>query len=56
MDRWALKIAALESKKTEYESVLRRELDELDGDFDSLAVLSQELQIRARGVRRQKAA
>jgi hypothetical protein len=56
MDRWALKIAALESKKAEYENVLRRELDELDGDFNSLATLSQELQIRARGIKRQKAA
>jgi hypothetical protein len=56
MERWALKISALETKKTEYESVLRRELDEIDDDLKSLAFLSQELTIRARGVRRQKAA
>jgi hypothetical protein len=56
MERWALKISALDTKKAEYENVLRRELDDLDGDLKSLSFLSQELTIRARGVRRQRAA
>jgi hypothetical protein len=56
MERHILKIAALETKKAEYENVLRRELDEIDGELKSLDYLSQELSIRARGVKRQRAA
>jgi hypothetical protein len=56
MDRWVLKIADLESRKSEYEDILKRELGDLKGEFDSLSCLSQELQIRARGIKRQKAA
>jgi hypothetical protein len=56
MDRWILKISALEAKKGEYESILNRELDELNGELNSLAYLSDELKIRARGLKNQKAA
>jgi hypothetical protein len=56
MERWVLKMASLETKKAEYEGVLRRELDEIDDDLKSLAYLSQELRIRAAGVKRQNAA
>lgn len=48
MDRWVLKIAALEDKKRHYEDLLRKELDELDGEFSTLRMFSQELQIKAR--------
>ena len=56
MDRWVLKIQALEEKKKHYEDVLRRELDGLDDEFATLKFLSQELQVRARNIRLQKAA
>jgi hypothetical protein len=56
MERWALKIQGLEKKKHEYEDVLRRELGELDDDFRSLGFLADELTIRARGIRSQRAA
>lgn len=39
-----------------YETILRRELDGLDEEFSALQLLSQELAIRARGLRFQKAA
>ena len=56
MDRWVLKIEALEEKKKHYESVLRRELNGLDDEFATLKFLSQELQVRAKNIRLQKAA
>ena len=56
MERWVLKISTLEEKKRRYEDVLRRELDGLDDEFDTLKLLSQELSIRARGLRQNKAA
>lgn len=56
MDRWVLKIQALENKKRHYEDVLRRELDGLDDEFSALKLLSQELSIRAQGLRFQRAA
>lgn len=56
MDRWVLKIQALEEKKKHYEGVLRRELDGLDDEFATLKFLSQELQVRAKNIRLQKAA
>jgi hypothetical protein len=56
MDRWVLKIEGLEQKKREYEAILKRELNDIDDEFKSLGYLSQELQIRARGIRRSKAA
>lgn len=56
MDRWVLKIQALEEKKRHYEQVLRRELDGLDDEFSTLKFLSQELQVRAQNLRGRKAA
>jgi len=56
MERWITRIDGLSGKKREYEDVLKRELHELDDDFASLGYLSQELQIRARGIRLNKAA
>ena len=56
MERWVLKVQALEEKKRHYEGVLQRELDGLDDEFSVLKLLSQELQVRARSIRFQKAA
>ncbi len=56
MERWVMKIDALEGKKRHYEQVLRRELDGLDEEFESLKLLSQELSLRASGIRFQRAA
>lgn len=54
MDRWVLKVQALEEKKRHYEKILRRELDGLDDEFSVLKFLSQELQVRANGIRSQR--
>ena len=51
MDRWVLKVQALEEKKRHYEEVLQRELDGLDEEFSILKLFSQELQVRANGIR-----
>jgi len=56
MERWVLKIEGLSAKKREYEDILKQELNEIDEDFSSLGFLSQELQLRARGIRRNNAA
>ena len=56
LERWVVKIAALEEKKKHYEDILRRELDGLDDEFETLKFLSQELSIRARGLRLKRAA
>lgn len=56
MERWVVKIGGLEQKKREYEAVLNHELNAIDDDFSTLSYLSQELQIRSRGLRRSKAA
>ena len=56
LERWVNRIAGLEEKKRHYEEILRRELDGLDDEFDTLKFLSQELSIRARGLRAKKAA
>ena len=56
LERWVVKIASLEEKKRHYEEILRRELDGLDDEFGDLKLLSQELAIRARGLRVKKAA
>jgi len=56
MDRWVLKIRALEEKKKHYEGVLRQELDGLDDEFATLKFLAQELQVRASNIRLQKVA
>ena len=54
MERWVLKVQALEQKKRHYEGVLKRELDGLDDEFSVLKFLSQELQVRANSVRSQR--
>ena len=54
MERWALKVQALEEKKRHYEGVLQRELDGLDDEFSVLKLLSQELQVRANSIRSQR--
>lgn len=54
MERWVLKVQALEEKKRHYEGVLQRELDGLDDEFSVLKLLSQELQVRARSIRSQR--
>ena len=56
LDRWVLKIDSLEEKKRHYETILRRELDGLDDEFTALKGYSQELKIRAQGIRARKAA
>lgn len=56
MERWVLKIEALEQKKRHYEDILRRELTGLDDEFSALKFLGQELSVRAQGLRFRKAA
>lgn len=56
MERWINKISNLEQKKRHYEEILRRELDGLDDEFESLKFLSQELSLRVRNLRFRKAA
>lgn len=57
MDRWVMRIQGLEEKKRNYEDILKRELTDLDDEFTSLRYLSDELRIRAAGLRvHQKAA
>ena len=47
---WVLKTDALMSKKRECEEILHLELNEIDDNFQTLAFLAQELQIRTRGI------
>lgn len=54
MDRWVLKIQALEERKRHYEDVLRQELNGLDDEFSTLKFMAQELQLRANSIRLQK--
>lgn len=56
MERCVLRVRGLEQKKAHYEEILQRELHDLDDQFTSLRYLSDELQIRARGLRFQKKA
>lgn len=57
MDRWVMRIQGLKEKKRNYENILKRELTDLDEEFTSLRYLSDELRIRAAGLRvHQKAA
>ena len=51
MERWIMRIQGLEEKKRDYEDILKRELSDLDDDFTSLRYLSDELRIRAAGLR-----
>lgn len=46
ISRWMQKIATLQQKKATYESVLQRQLDDLNSDFKMLQMQSQELQVR----------
>lgn len=54
MERWVLKVQALEERKRHYESVLQQELDGLDEEFSTLKFLAQELQVRANNIRLQR--
>ena len=54
MERWIMRIQGLQEKKRSYEDILKRELSELDDNFTSLRYLSDELRIRAAGLRSQK--
>lgn len=54
MDRMVLRIKGLDQKKHHYEDVLKRELNDLDDEFSSLRYLSEELQLRTRGLRAQR--
>ncbi len=54
LDRLVLRIQGLEQKRSYYEGILSRELTDLNDQFTSLRYLSEELQIRARGLRSQK--
>lgn len=56
MERWIRRIHELEQKKQRYEALFRKELSETDAEFDSLELYSQELQVRAEGIRMMKAA
>ena len=49
-----LQLRGLEQKRSYYEGILSRELTDLNDQFTSLRYLSEELQIRARGLRSQK--
>jgi len=51
IDRWRLKIQALEDKKRTYEDVLRQELGALDDDFAVLKLQSQELTVQGNQLR-----
>ena len=54
MERWVLKVRALEERKRHYEDALRQELSGLDDEFTTLKFLAQELQIRADSIRQQR--
>lgn len=56
MNRWVLKIDALDVKKRQYEEILQRELGELNDEFATLRMFSQELQVRSRRIEMDKAA
>lgn len=56
MNRWVQKIDALEDKKRHFEDILKRQLNDLDDEFSTLRVFSQELQIRAKNLELQKCA
>lgn len=56
LERLALRIKGLEDKRSYYEAILQKELTDMDEQFTSLRYLSDELQIRARGLRLQKKA
>ena len=47
MNRWVLKVNELEGKKRNYESILRRDFENLSSEFDVLRLQAQELTLRA---------
>jgi len=56
MERWGRKIDALETKKRHYEELLKRELTELDEQYDMLRFLAQELAARVSKIQVNRAA
>lgn len=50
MNRWIDKIDSLDIKKSQYEDILQRDLSELNSEFATLRMFSQELQIRSRKI------
>lgn len=50
IDRWVLKVEALEQKKQQYEELLRQKLDLVSSEFSELQMFKQELQIRYRNI------
>ena len=56
LERWINRIRELEEKKQRFEALFRKQLDETDSEFDTLRLYSQELQMRAMGLRNNKAA
>lgn len=52
MERWIIRIQGLEQKKRNYEDILKRELTDLDEEFQSLRYLSDELRLRAIGLKK----
>lgn len=56
MERWIMRIQGLEEKKRSYEDILKHELTDLDNEFTALRYLSDELRIRAAGLRSRKRA
>ena len=51
LERWAKKVDLLQSKKAEYETLLQRELVDLDEEYQALDLLSGELKLRAKKIR-----
>ena len=56
LERWVKRIRELEEKRQRFEELFRRQLDETDSEFDTLHLYSQELQVRAMGLRTKKIA
>ena len=56
LERWINRIRELEEKKQRFEALFRKQLEETDSEFDTLRLYSQELQMRALGLRANKAA
>ena len=56
MERWVVKIQALEEKKGRYEDILRRELSGLDDEFQSLRCFLRSCPCGREGLRTKKAA
>ena len=46
IDRWIQKISALQEKKSAYEDILKRRLDDLNSDYAMLQMQSEELRVR----------